>query len=105
DPPRCHQSHRLRDRGEDRSRSEIRKGLTVAQPVRISPGPGQESVWDYPRSPRVEDSSEHVRVVFGGVVIAETRRAKRVLERSSPPTYYIPPEDVRRDLLVETSRV
>jgi uncharacterized protein (DUF427 family) len=62
---------------------------------RIAPGPGQESVWDYPRPPRVEDSASHIQVVFNGVTIAETRRAKRVLETSHPPVYYIPPQDVQ----------
>lgn len=65
------------------------------RPQRIEPGPGQESVWDYPRPPRVEDSSRHVQVIFNGEVIAETRRAKRVLETSGPPVYYIPMEDAR----------
>jgi uncharacterized protein (DUF427 family) len=64
-------------------------------PNRITPGPGQESVWDYPRPPRLEDSTRHIRVVFNGVVIADSRRTKRVLETSHPPTYYIPPEDVQ----------
>ncbi len=64
-------------------------------PARIEPGPGQESVLDYPRPPLLEDSDKHIRVVLGGVVVAETRRAKRVLETSHPPVYYIPPEDVR----------
>lgn len=64
-------------------------------PNRITPGPGQESVWDYPRPPRLEDSDRHIRVVFNGVVIADSRRTKRVLETSHPPTYYIPPEDVQ----------
>jgi uncharacterized protein (DUF427 family) len=76
----------------------------MRQPARIEPDPGQESVWDYPRPPRIEDTSEHVRVIFGGETIAETRRAKRVLETSGPPTYYIPPDDVRREFLVPTSR-
>jgi uncharacterized protein (DUF427 family) len=62
---------------------------------RIEPRPGQESVGDYPRPPRVEESRKHVQVVFGGVVIAESRRAQRVLETSHPPVYYLPPEDVR----------
>lgn len=66
---------------------------------RIEPGPGQESVWDYPRPPRLEESDRHIQVVFNGRTIADTRRAKRVLETSHPPTYYIPPEDVRMDLL------
>ncbi len=62
---------------------------------RIEPAPGQESVWDYPRPPRLEDTDAHLQIVFGGVVIADTRRAKRVLETSHPPVYYLPPEDVR----------
>jgi len=71
-------------------------------PRRIEPRPGQESVWDYPRPPRIEDSAKRVAVVFNGVTIADTRRARRVLETSSPPVYYIPPEDVRMDALVRT---
>lgn len=66
---------------------------------RTEPGPGQESVWDYPRPPKVEDVEEKVKVVFGGVTLAYTSRAKRVLETSHPPTYYVPPEDVRMEHL------
>jgi uncharacterized protein (DUF427 family) len=68
------------------------------------PGPGQESVWDYPRPPRAELSSKHVRVIFNGEVIAETTRAVRILETSHPPVYYIPQADVRMDYLTRTSR-
>ncbi|WAL60013.1 DUF427 domain-containing protein [Thermocoleostomius sinensis] len=71
---------------------------------RIQPGPGQESVWDYPRPPRLEESSKHIQVVFNGEVIADTRRAKRVLETSHPPVYYIPPEDIQQQYLTRTSR-
>ncbi len=71
---------------------------------RIIPGPGQESVWDYPRPPRLEDSSKHIQVIFNGVAIADTHRAKRVLETSHPPVYYIPLEDVRQDCLELTPR-
>ena len=53
-----------------------------------------ESVWDYPRPPRVERSTKLVRVVLGGGVIAESDRAHRVLETSHPPVYYVPREDV-----------
>ena len=52
---------------------------------RIEPGPGQESVWDYPRPPRVEQSSSKIEVELGGKVIASTTRAWRVLETSHPP--------------------
>lgn len=47
-------------------------------------------MWDYPRPPRVEPSTEHVEVVLGGVVVAATDRSWRVLETSHPPTYYLP---------------
>lgn len=69
---------------------------------RVEPGEGQESVWDYPRPPRLEPTGKHIEVVFGGVKLADTRRALRVLETSHPPVYYIPPDDVRMDLLAPT---
>jgi len=56
--------------------------------------PGQESVWSYPRPPRVEPTPEVVAVDLGGCRIAETRRALRVLETSHPPVYYLPRADV-----------
>jgi uncharacterized protein (DUF427 family) len=76
----------------------------MSRQARITPGPGQESVWDYPRPPRVEDSHKHIQVIFNGVTIAETRRAMRVLETSHPPVYYIPPEDVRLEYFTSTPR-
>lgn len=66
---------------------------------RIEPGPGQESVWDYPRPPRLEECSERIKVFVDGVVIAESVQTKRVLETSHPPVYYIPRADIRLDLL------
>lgn len=66
---------------------------------RIEPGPGQESVWDYPRPPRLEKSGRHIQVVFNGEIIADTHDAYRVLETSHPPGYYIPPEDIRMEFL------
>ncbi|MCU1517917.1 MAG: hypothetical protein JWQ75_2638 [Pseudarthrobacter sp.] len=56
----------------------------------VPPLPGQESVWDYPRPPRVEASTERVLIVLGGTVIADTTDALRVLETSHPPVYYLP---------------
>jgi uncharacterized protein (DUF427 family) len=61
--------------------------------------PGRESVWDYPRPPRLEDSDRRIKVIFGGVTLAYTRRARRVLETSHPPVYYVPLEDVRMEHL------
>jgi uncharacterized protein (DUF427 family) len=61
--------------------------------------PATENVWDYPRPPRLERVAERIRVVVDGVTIADSTGAYRVLETSHPPTYYVPPEDVRTDLL------
>lgn len=66
---------------------------------RIEPGPGQESVWDYPRPPALEPLAASVKVVFDGVVVAASTSAYRVLETSHPPTIYIPPKDVDASLL------
>ncbi len=66
-----------------------------------APGPGQESVWDYPRPPRVVPDTREVVVRVGDVEIVRTRRALRMLETASPPTFYLPFADARLDLLVE----
>ena len=71
----------------------------MSRPQRIEPGPGQESVWDYPRPPRVEASRRRVRVVHGGVTVADSTRALRVLETSQPPAFYLPADDVAMDHL------
>ncbi|MDF0556239.1 DUF427 domain-containing protein [Kamptonema sp. UHCC 0994] len=71
---------------------------------RIEPGPGQESVWDYPRPPRIDDSTKHVQIIFNGMVIADTHSSRRVLETSHPPFYYIPPSDIQMTNLLKTSR-
>jgi uncharacterized protein (DUF427 family) len=63
------------------------------------PGPGQESVWDYPRPPRVEPSASLVVVRFGGVVVAESRSTLRVLETSQAPAFYVPPADLDLSVL------
>ena len=68
---------------------------------RVVPGPGQESVWDYPRPPRVESTGKHIRVILNGAVVAETTHAHRVLETSHPPVYYIPSDDITWQLLRE----
>ena len=70
---------------------------------RIEPKPGQESVWDYPRPPRLESSSKQIQVVFNGEIIADTKNALRMLETSHPPVYYIPAEDVKQEYLTQTN--
>lgn len=74
----------------------------MAHPQRIQPAPDQESVWDYPRPPRLEDVTKQIQIIFNGVEIANTRSAKRVLETSHPPVYYIPPSDIKMEYLVRT---
>ena len=74
-------------------------------PQRIQPGPGQESVWDYPRPPRVEASARHIQVILNGIRVADTRRAVRVLETSQAPVYYIPLADVDPQCLVAGQQV
>jgi uncharacterized protein (DUF427 family) len=71
---------------------------------RASGGNPPESVWDYPRPPRLERSLSRTLVVLAGESIAETGGAFRVLETSHPPTWYISPWDVRTELLIPTER-
>ncbi|MFS0730073.1 DUF427 domain-containing protein [Curtobacterium sp. 1P10AnD] len=72
----------------------------MRRPQRIEPGPGQESVWDYPRPPAVEAVAKRVVVRLGGVVVADTTDAVRVLETSHPPVYYLPVADLTEGTLV-----
>jgi uncharacterized protein (DUF427 family) len=56
----------------------------------VTPGPGQESVWDYPRPPRVEVMNQRVTITRRGKVLVDTTDVVRVLETSHPPAYYLP---------------
>ncbi|KAL0030675.1 hypothetical protein WJX77_001866 [Trebouxia sp. C0004] len=81
-----------------------RAGVAYASSMqREKPGPGQESVWDYPRPPALQPVPERITVELGGKVIADTTGAYRVLETSHPPTYYIPPKDVDMQQLKPSS--
>ncbi|MEA9986532.1 MULTISPECIES: DUF427 domain-containing protein [Subtercola] len=60
------------------------------QITREVPGPGQESVWEYPRPPRAEPSAERIVIVLGGESIVDTTDSVRILETSHPPVYYLP---------------
>ena len=64
------------------------------------PGPGQESVWDYPRPPKLASDSRLVEVYSGDQVVVSSVRTYRVLETASPLSFYIPPQDVNWGLLV-----
>ena len=63
------------------------------------PGPGQESVWDYPRPPEVRPAEAPLKVVFGGEVIAQTTKGKKVVETAGAPVYHFPKSDVRTEFL------
>ena len=64
-----------------------------------TPEPRQESVWDYPRPPAVEDDVRRIVVRSYELLLAESTRALRVLETASAPGFYLPPEDVSGELL------
>lgn len=65
----------------------------MRRPVPLPPGPGQESVWDYPRPPRVAADERLVIVVLAGHEVCRTQGALRVLETSHPPVFYLPLKD------------
>ena len=69
----------------------------------VEPGPGQESVWDYPRPPELSTDKRKIVVKWNGQVIASSNRAIRVLETASPPTFYLPPQDVNKDFMSEST--
>lgn len=76
----------------------------LGRPDRVAPGPGQESVWDYPRPAVCEPTAKRIQVMFGGESIADTTGAYRVLETSHPPGYYIPPTDINQTFMREELR-
>ena len=68
-------------------------------PFALEPGPGQESVWDYPRPPSLVPDQRQVVVRHGDRMLADTQSSVRVLETASPPTFYLPPEAIDLDAL------
>ena len=73
------------------------------RPHPLTPGPGQVSVWSFPRPPALEPVGQTVRIELGGVEIARTDQALQILETSHPPTVYLPPDAFRAGVLVPTS--
>jgi uncharacterized protein (DUF427 family) len=74
---------------------------TVRPSFAETPAHGQESVWDYPRPPALSPCDALVEVINGRSALASTRSAVRVLETASPPAYYLPPECIDRQQLVQ----
>jgi uncharacterized protein (DUF427 family) len=62
-----------------------------------------ENVWDYPRPPALVRCERRVRIELGGITIADSTRALRVLETSHPPTIYVPRADVAEGVLRATA--
>ena len=62
-----------------------------------------ESVWDYPRPPRLEPVPQRIRIVHAGRTLADTAKALRILETSHPPVYYIPPSDIEMSMLTRSA--
>lgn len=63
------------------------------------PGPGQRSVWDFPRPPAIEPEPRKIRVIFNGTEIVRTSAAYRVMETSHPYVFFIPPGDIAENAL------
>lgn len=76
----------------------------MVRPRPMTPGSGQESVWDYPRPPAVEPDTRRVRIICGGRTVVDTTDAVRVLETSHPPSWYVPSAALRGARLVAASR-
>lgn len=72
-------------------------------PFAEQPKPEEESVWDYPRPPKLVDDKRTVEVKWNDHRIAHTTESKRVLETASPPTFYLPPKDVNTELFEEAT--
>lgn len=87
-----------------RLREQLRSGPRARPHPVPAPGPGQESVWDYPRPPRLEFSSRRVLVRLAGATLARSLRPLRVCETAGPPVYYVPLRDVRPGVLQATER-
>jgi uncharacterized protein (DUF427 family) len=96
----------MADLPEDLRRERARwRAFPRERPTQIERvGPGEESVWDYPRPPRLEPVAARVRVEHGGILLADSTAALRVCETSSPPTYYVPAISVLAGYLEASTR-
>ncbi|KAL3697745.1 hypothetical protein R1sor_011821 [Riccia sorocarpa] len=94
---RWHWNSGLSKREGSRKFSTVMASVVPRDPV----GPGQESVWDYPRPPRMEPVKERIKIIFNDEVVADSTNAYRVLETSHPPVYYIPSADVKMEHLAK----
>ena len=91
----------LRQAAPHREKWGPRPADIVLDPV----GPGEESVWTYPRPPLVEERHERVELRFADKMIAATSLSKRVIETAGAPVYYLPPEDISMEYLICTDQL
>src|SRR5215203_2694921 len=96
-PPRSYPLHGRT--AQDRGCRAADRGVVSGGPRDVPPEM-PESVWDFPRPPRLEPARRRVRVRFAGVTLADSTRALRVLETSQAPAYYVPVADVAGEHLV-----
>lgn len=85
-----------------------RRGFWGPRPAHVrreQVGPGEESVWDYPRPPVIRPAGGRIRIDFAGETVAESDRAVKVCETAGAPVYYLPPDDVRTERLVPVDGV
>lgn len=59
----------------------------------------RENVQSYPRPPALEPVPQRITIRLGGVIVADTTCALRVLETHHAPTYYLPPAAIQATLL------
>lgn len=71
----------------------------MVKPTPFVPKPGQESVWDYPRPPKLEHVTKRIEIIFAGQRIVDAPESLRVLETSHPPVYYISPAFIASGVL------
>lgn len=76
----------------------------MSQIKKVKPGKGQESVWDYPRPPAIEQFNKHIRIIFNEQIIADTNDSFRILETSHPPSYYLPKSSFKDGTLIKTNK-
>lgn len=67
-------------------------------------GPGQESVWDYPRPAIAEPTQRRIQIIHSDIMLVDSRSAWRTLETSHPPTYYIPQSDIAMEYCTPNPR-
>ena len=84
----------------DADRQTLENARIGRPELAAGPDAGKESVWDYPRPPAIRRDTRLIEVRSDNVVIARTLASYKVMETASPPTFYIPPQDVDLDVLV-----